>query len=98
MLVEALGLPHLAGDGLDTGSRGAAAFAEVERAFLAHPAEHWVELAGRLALPVSPVLPVSEAVRQEWIPAEDATRRAPALGSATARVLQEFGAAGNRPR
>jgi len=97
-LAEALGLPHLAGDGLDTGPRGAAAAAEVERIFLQHPAQHWVELAGRLALPVSPVLTVADAVHQEWIPGADAARRAPALGSATARVLAEFGAAGELPR
>jgi alpha-methylacyl-CoA racemase len=96
-LVEALGLPHLAGDGLDTGPRGAAAAAEVERVFLQHPAQHWVALADRIALPVSPVLTVADAARQEWIPGGDAGCRAPALGSATARVLAEFGAAGEPP-
>jgi crotonobetainyl-CoA:carnitine CoA-transferase CaiB-like acyl-CoA transferase len=95
---SAIGLPHVAGDGLDTGPRGEAVAAEVERTLLTRPASHWVEIAAKLGLPLSEVLPVADAIRQEWIPPGAGALRAPALGGATARVLAEFGAAGDGSR
>ena len=94
---SALGLSHLAGDGLDTGPRGEAAAAEVEAALLSRPAARWAELGAELGLPLSEVLPVAEAIRQEWIPKDAGSRRGPVLGDSTARVLDEFGA-GAPPR
>jgi crotonobetainyl-CoA:carnitine CoA-transferase CaiB-like acyl-CoA transferase len=93
--VSALGLAHLAGDGLDTGPGGEAAAAEVEKALGTMPASHWVELGAKLGLPLSEVLPAAEAVKQEWIPAGAGSLRAPSLGNATERVLAEFGAEGD---
>ena len=93
----AIGLPHLAGDGLDTGSRGETAAAEVEEALVAFPAAHWAELGARLGLPLSEVLPLCDAVREEWIPSGTGLR-GPVLGGATARVLAEFGAPGDEGR
>ena len=90
--VSALGLPHLAGDGLDTGCRGDAAAAEAVAVLLGKPAAHWAALGAELGLPLSEVLSAAEAGRQEWIPADAGSRRGPALGDATARVLDEFGA------
>ncbi len=95
--VEAIGLPHLAGDGLDTGPRGEAATAEVAGTLLTFPAAHWVEMGARLGLPLSEVLAVSAALREEWIPS-GADLRGPALGSATSRVLAEVGAPGDAAR
>ena len=93
-----LGLPHLAGDGLDTGEKGRAAGAEVERALAAHPAAHWAELGARQGLPLSEVLPVAEALSAEWLPTGAGELRGPVLGDATARVLAEFGAAADGAR
>jgi crotonobetainyl-CoA:carnitine CoA-transferase CaiB-like acyl-CoA transferase len=95
--VAALGLGHLSGDGLDTGPHGEAVAVEVERTLLTRPAAHWSDLGARLGLPLSEVLPVAEAARQEWIP-DSGGVRAPALGSATERVLREFGATGDGAR
>jgi crotonobetainyl-CoA:carnitine CoA-transferase CaiB-like acyl-CoA transferase len=96
--VGALDLRHLSGDGLDTGRPGEAAIAEVEKKLRTRPASHWADLGAKLGLPLSEVLPVAEAVKQEWIPAGGRSLRAPSLGNATARVLAEFGAAGDGTR
>ncbi len=93
-LVGAMGLPHLAEDGLDTGPRGGAAAREVAEAFRKQPSGHWTGLADRLGLPVSPVLSIAEASRNEWIAKAEIDARGPALGEATARILEEFGAGG----
>lgn len=96
--VELLGLPHLAGVGLDPGEAGARAAAEVEAALRTAPREHWLERAADL--PVSPVLTLAEAVAMGGVPATVAflasgggapAGPAPAVGEHTAIVLTELG-------
>jgi len=96
--VELLGLPHLAGVGLDPGEAGARAAAEVEAALGTAPRDHWLERAAEL--PVSPVLTLAEAVAATGAPATLAflggggaspAGPAPALGEHTALVLAELG-------
>jgi crotonobetainyl-CoA:carnitine CoA-transferase CaiB-like acyl-CoA transferase len=53
--VELLGLPHLAGAGLDLGEAGRAAIAEVEARLATASRAHWLELAETKGLPVSAV-------------------------------------------
>lgn len=53
--VSMLGLPHLAGAGLDHGEKGKAAIAEVEARLADEPRDHWLELGVAAGLPISPV-------------------------------------------
>ena len=92
-LVEAIGLGHLAGDGLDTGERGRAATAEVATVFRSRDAASWQEMGESLGLPITVVLSLEEAARHPWAHALEG-HRVPALGEATDRVLAEFGLPG----
>ena len=92
-LVEAIGLGHLAGHGLDAGARGEAAAREVGAAFMGRDAASWQEMGERLGLPITVVLSLEEAARHPWVPAGEG-RRAPALGEDTDRVREEFGLPG----
>jgi len=53
--VAMLGLPHLAGAGLDHGEAGQAAMAEVRAALSGQPRAHWLELGLQAGLPLSPL-------------------------------------------
>ncbi len=94
--VELLGLPHLAGVGLDPGEAGARAAAEVEAALRAASRDHWLERAAEL--PVSPVLTLAEAVggAPATVPflasgGGPPAGPAPTLGEHTAMVLGKLG-------
>ncbi|MBM3269093.1 MAG: CoA transferase [Candidatus Sericytochromatia bacterium] len=99
-LVEAAGLPELAGAGLDTGSDGADAAARLATAFAARPRDHWLDVARDRNLPLTaahdPVAAKADgyygAAGGAWFGAWPARAgAAPRLGEHTARVLAEFG-------
>jgi crotonobetainyl-CoA:carnitine CoA-transferase CaiB-like acyl-CoA transferase len=97
--VELLGLPHLAGVGLDPGDDGAQAAAQVAAVLAQRPRQHWLERGATAGLPVSPVLTLAEAlaagtleVAEPLLPgvARGGSARAPALGEHTAAVRAEL--------
>ncbi len=61
-LVSALGLDHLAGDGLDAGERGVAAALALEETFSGHTSSAWVDFARERGLPVTAVSSPEEAL------------------------------------
>jgi alpha-methylacyl-CoA racemase len=65
-VVEALGLPALAADGLDTGGRGARAAALVADRFAARPRAHWITLASERGLPLTAVHGADDAMRDPY--------------------------------
>jgi crotonobetainyl-CoA:carnitine CoA-transferase CaiB-like acyl-CoA transferase len=87
-LVEALGLGELADVGLDTGEEGRAAIRRLEARFLDHPREHWLAIAEKRGLPLTPVLSVEEAARDPHF-APNVGGAVPRLGEHTDRVLAE---------
>lgn len=60
-LVTALGLPGLAGDGLDLGERGEEAARLLAEAFRSRPSAEWVALAADRGIPLTPVREPGEA-------------------------------------
>jgi crotonobetainyl-CoA:carnitine CoA-transferase CaiB-like acyl-CoA transferase len=100
-LMDAMGMPELAGDGLDPGDRGAAAAARVAAAIAAKPIEHWLGVARERNLPLTAVNDLASAsqdpyyggVAGAWLGSLPATsvRPVPRLGEHTERVLAEFG-------
>ena|GEM_PF-176886 len=97
--VELLGLPELAGKGLDPGEEGAQAAAQVAAVLARAPRQHWLELAAAAGVPVSPVLTLAEAVAAASPPVagplfpgvgRQPSARAPALGEHTAAVGAEL--------
>ncbi len=58
-LVEMLGLPHLAGNALDTGE---AVRREIREAFARYPARHWVDRAREAGLPLTEVTTLTGAM------------------------------------
>lgn len=79
--VNALALPHLAGDGLDPGERGAAAVREVADLVAKEPRAHWLALAKERSLPISAVNDVAAAMREPFY--EAASEATPLPGGAT---------------
>lgn len=80
-LVNALALPHLAGDGLDLGERGAAAFREVAAAIAREPRERWLALAKERGLPISAVNEIAAAMKEPFY--ESASEATPLPGGGT---------------
>ena len=62
-LVRLLGVPHLAGAGLDAGTDGEAAATEVAGLLRTQPRAHWLSLTEPLGLPVTPVNDLDAARR-----------------------------------
>ncbi len=54
-LVRRMGLPDLAGDGLDAGEAGRRATVDMARVFATRPRQEWLDLAAADGLPLSPV-------------------------------------------
>lgn len=64
-LVEALGVPELATDGLATGERGQQVRQRLADIFSAHPLAYWVERLSALDACVEPVLTLDEVLESE---------------------------------
>lgn len=65
-LIEALDQPDLAGDGLDTGERGARARARLAHVFASKPRDHWLAMAAERNLPLTPVNDLADARRDPF--------------------------------
>ncbi len=89
-LVCEMGLPDLAGSGLDTGADGAAAAAAVGARFAGMPREHWLELADRLGLPVTAVHDLGAARREPLFEEAGLLEALPLGGGATGWVPGPF--------
>ncbi len=79
-LVTAMSLPHLAGDGLDTGESGARASGELAATFARRERVHWLALFGELGLPVSAVNDLEAARRERLYSAGGFLERTPTPG------------------
>lgn len=66
-LVTALGLPGLAGDGLDAGERGEEAGRRVAEAFASSPSGEWLALAADRGIPLAAVRGLDEAARDPYL-------------------------------
>ena len=83
--VEMLGLPELAGAGLDAGPEGGAAARRVEAAMARKPLAYWLDEAHRLGLPLSPAGGLEEAA-ETGSPLAPFFEATPAPGGASLRA------------
>ena len=90
-LCEALELPEIAGDALETSDTGQAASGKLGARFADQPAGHWLTIAKARNLPLTAVRSPAQALADS--PPPRSTTRAPGLGADTAKVLAEFGIA-----
>lgn len=96
--VKLLGLPHLAGVGLDQGEEGAKAAAQVEEILARAPRAHWLAQAEAAGLPISPVVTLAQALSSLGPETLRLTSlgcaphgEAPRAGEHTGEVLAELG-------
>jgi alpha-methylacyl-CoA racemase len=95
---EALGLPHLAGAGLDVGERGRRAAETVAAVVAAKPSSTWLELARRRGLPIAPVATVAEATILDLFEAAGWVERTPTSAGPPLRIPAPFlGGLGRTP-
>lgn len=66
-LVTSLGLPGLAGDGLDTGERGEEAARRLAEAFRSRPSADWLALAADRGIPLTPVREAGEVSSDPYL-------------------------------
>jgi crotonobetainyl-CoA:carnitine CoA-transferase CaiB-like acyl-CoA transferase len=83
-LVRLLGVPHLAGAGLDAGAEGEAAAAEVAGLLRTQTRAHWLALTEPLGLPVTPVNDLETARRSPVYAAAGWMEDLPVPGGAAA--------------
>ncbi len=89
-LARELGVPHLAGAGLDTSREGTAAIAEVADRFLTEPRAHWLAAADRLGLPISAVHDLDAARREPLFREAGLVEELPLGDGATGHVPGPF--------
>jgi alpha-methylacyl-CoA racemase len=89
-LVGELGVPELAGVGLDTGPTGEAAAAALAASFGAEPRDHWLALAERMGLPITAIHDLEEARRETLFSDAGLLESMPLADGATAHVPGPF--------
>jgi crotonobetainyl-CoA:carnitine CoA-transferase CaiB-like acyl-CoA transferase len=89
-LVREIGLPHLAGAGLDTGPDGEAAAEEVAARFRSEARGHWLATADRLNLPLTAVHDLDAARREPLFSEAGLLEELPLADGATAHVPGPF--------